>query len=138
MSKRFKALNMTRKQGNWVLYGLEPEDIERDLSSWEQWSQTQNQKEFLHLTVTGNGNWVHYHSPKHKISWDITLMHPCQQLRMVIYFFQIRLCILEDQLVIVYFELLKMNQSMTNKFNQSQFTCLSQPSNTNCCSTTRD
>ena len=48
ISKRFKAMGMIQKQGNWVPYELKPRRVERRFFACEQLFQRQNWKEFLY------------------------------------------------------------------------------------------
>ena len=52
--KRFKAMGMIQKQGNWVPYKLKPRDVERRLFACEQLLERQRRKGFLHRIVTGD------------------------------------------------------------------------------------
>ena len=69
ISKRFKAMEMIQKQGNWVPYELKPRDVERRFFAYEQLLQRQNRKRFLPRIVSGDEKWVHYDNPKRGKSW---------------------------------------------------------------------
>ena len=68
ISKRFKAMGMIQKQGNWMPYELKPRDVERRLFACEQLLVRQRRKGFLHRIVTGDEKWVHYDNPKRRKS----------------------------------------------------------------------
>ena len=51
VSKRLKALRMIQRKGNWVPYEMEPSDVERHLSTYEQLLQRQKRKGFLYRIV---------------------------------------------------------------------------------------
>nr|CUU98995.1 hypothetical transcript [Hymenolepis microstoma]CUU98996.1 hypothetical transcript [Hymenolepis microstoma] len=114
ISQRLKQLGMVGKEGYWVPHGLKPRNVELRLFDCEELLKSQTRKAFLHRIVTGDEKWVHYNNPnpnpRAKKSWGLPGGHteapvntsaeyPCFKghvLRLV-----------EDQLGVIYYELLK-------------------------------
>ena len=113
VSKRLKALGMIQKQGNWVPYELKPRDVERRFFTCEQLLQRQKRKGFLHRIVTGDEKWIHYDNPKRKKSWGKPGHASTSTAKPNIHGSKLMLCIWWDQLGVVYYELLKPNETIT-------------------------
>ena len=125
ISKRLKDIGIIQKQGNWVPYELKPRDVELRLFACEQLLARQRWKGFLHCIVTGDKKWVHYNNPKrrkscgypgHGFTWTAKPNHSSK----------IMLCIWWDQLGVVYYELLKMTETITGDRYRMQLMRLSQ------------
>jgi len=71
-------------------------------------------KDFLHHIVTGDEKWIHYDNPKKRKSHNITLGHASTSTaKPNIHGKKLMLCIWWDQLGVVYYELLKPNETIT-------------------------
>ncbi|KAM0729388.1 Mariner Mos1 transposase [Formica fusca] len=114
ISHRLKSLGLIQKQGNWVPYELTPRNVERRLFTCEMLLARQKRKGFLHRIVTGDEKWIHYDNPKRKKSWG----PPGHASKLL-------LCIWCDQLGVVYYELLKPNETITGAVYRTQLMRLS-------------
>lgn len=113
VAKRLKALGMIQKQGHWVPYELKPRDVERRFFTCEQLLQRQKRKGFLHRIVTGDEKWIHYDNPKRRKSWCKPGHASTSTAKPNIHGSKLMLCIWWDQLGVVYYELLKPNETIT-------------------------
>mgnify|MGYP003334104996 CR=1 FL=1 len=113
ISKRLKALGMIQKQGNWVPYELKARDVERRFFVCEQLLQRQKRKGFLHRIVTGDEKWIRYDNRKRKKSWGLPGHTTLSSPRPNIHGSKLMLCIWWDQLGVIYYELLKPNETIT-------------------------
>ena len=84
---------------------LKPRDVERRFFAFKRLLQRQNRKGFSHRIVTGDQKWVHYDNTKRKKSWGLPGHASSLTARLNIYDAKIMLCILWDQLGMVYYEL---------------------------------
>lgn len=125
ISRRLKALGMIQKQGNWVPHELKPRDIERRFFTCEQLLQRQNRKGFLHRIVTGDEKWIHYDNPKRKKSWGPPGHASSSTAKPNIHGAKLMLCIWWDQLGVVYYELLKPNETISGDVYRRQLIRLS-------------
>ena len=79
-----------------------------------------NRNFFLHRIVTGDEKWIHYDNPKRKESW----WPPGHASRFTakpnIHGKKLLLCIRWDQLGVVYYELLKPNETITGSVYRTQ------------------
>lgn len=125
VSKRLKALGMIQKQQHWVPYELQPRDIERRLFTCEQLLQRQKRKGFLHRIVTGDEKWIHYDNPKRRKVWGKPGQASTSLAKPNIHGSKLLLCIWWDQLGVVYYELLKPNETITGDRYRKQLMQLS-------------
>ena len=125
ISRRLHAMGMISKQGNWVPYELKPRDVERRFSMCEQLLQRQNRKGFLHRIVTGDEKWIRYDNPKRKKSWVRPGTPSTPIPKPNIHGSKLMLCIWWDQQGVVYYELLKPNETITGERYRLQFMRLS-------------
>lgn len=125
ISHRLKALGMIQKQGNWIPHELKPRDIERRLFTCEQLLQRHNRKGFLHRIVTGDEKWIFYYSPKRRKSWDKPGHAPASTAKLNIHAEKLMLCIWWDQFGVIYYELLRPNETITGERYQEQLMQLS-------------
>lgn len=125
ISHRLKAMGMIRKVGNWVPYELKPRDVERRFFTCEQLLQRQERKGFLHRIVTGDEKWIHYDNPKRRATWGYPGHASSSTAKANIHGEKIMLCIWWDQLGVVYYELLKPNETVTGKLYRRQMMRLS-------------
>lgn len=112
VSKRLKALGMVSKAGHWVPYELKPRDIERRFFISEQLLARQKRKGFLHRIVTGDEKWIRFDNPKRKKSWGPPGHASVPIAKPNIHGKKLMLCIWWDQLGVIYFELLKPNETI--------------------------
>ena len=113
VSKRLKTMGLIQKQGNWVPYELKARDVERRLFACEQFLERQKRKGFLHRIITGDEKWIHYDNPKRKKSWVSPGEPSTSTPKRNIHGHKVLLCIWWDQQGVVYYELLKPNETVT-------------------------
>lgn len=125
ISKRLKSLGMIQKQGHWVPYELKPRDVERRFCMCEQLLQRQRRKGFLHRIVTGDEKWIHYDNPKRKKSWGPPGHQSTSTAKPNIHGSKLMLCIWWDQIGVLYYELLKPNETIDGQRYRLQLMRLS-------------
>ena len=125
ISKRLKAMGMIRKVGHWVPYELKPRDVERRFMACEQLLQRHKRKGFLHRIVTGDEKWVHYDNPKRRATYGYPGHASTSTSAQNIHGLKVMLCIWWDQLGVVYYELLKPNETITGDVYRRQLMRLS-------------
>lgn len=113
VSKRLKALGMIQKQGHWVPYELKPRDVERRFLMCELLLQRHKRKGFLHRIITGDEKWIHYDNPKRRKSWGKPGHASTSSAKPNIHGSKLLLCIWWDQQGVIYYELLKPNETIT-------------------------
>ena len=106
-------MGMIQKQRNWVPYELKPRDVEERFFAYEQLLQRQNRKGFLYCIVTGDEKWVHYDNPKRRKSWEMPEHASTSTARPNIHGAKVMLYIWWEQLSVVYYELLKSSETIT-------------------------
>ncbi|GJQ73881.1 hypothetical protein Trydic_g18816 [Trypoxylus dichotomus] len=120
ISKRFHALGMIQKQGTWVPYDLSPRDVERRFFACEQPLHQQKRKGFLHRIVAVGEKGIHYSNPKKGKSWGLPGHASTSSARRNIRAAKIMLCICWDQVGVIYYELLKPNEAITEELHLLQ------------------
>lgn len=125
VSKRLKQLGMIQKQGHWVPYALKPRDVERRFLMCELLLQRQRRKGFLHRIVTGDEKWIHYDNPKRRKSWGHPGHASTSSAKPNIHGSKLLLCIWWDQQGVIYYELLKPNETITGERYRLQLMRLS-------------
>jgi len=125
ISHRLKSLGMIQKQGNWVPYELKPRNVERRFFTCEMLLARHKRKGFLHRVVTGDEKWIHYDNPKKKKSWGPPGHASTSTAKPNIHGKKLMLCIWWDQLGVVYYELLKPNETITGALYRTQLMRLS-------------
>ena len=125
ISKRLHALGMIQKQRTWVPYDLKPRDVERRFFAYEQLLQRQKRKGFLHRVVTGDGKWIHYSNPKRRKSSGLLGHASTSSARPDIHAAKVMMCIWWDQVGVIYYELLKPNETTTGERYRMQLMRLS-------------
>lgn len=125
VGKRIKAMGMIHKQGHWVPYELKPRDVERRFFTCEQLLQRQKRKGFLHRIVTGDEKWIRYDNPKRKKSYGYPGHASTSTAKPNIHGSKLMLCIWWDQMGVVYYELLKPNETITGDLYRTQLMRLS-------------
>lgn len=126
ISRRLKSIGMIQKQGNWLPYELKSRDVERRKFICELLLQRHQRKNFLHRILTGDEKWVRFDNPKRRKSW----CRPGEPSKSIakpnIHSAKLMLCIWWDQLGVVYYELLKPNETITSEVYKHQIEQLSQ------------
>lgn len=125
VSKRLKTMGLIQKQGNWVPYELKARDVERRLFACEQFLERQKRKGFLHRIITGDEKWIHYDNPKRKKSWVLPGQPSTSFAKPNIHGMKLMLCIWWDQRGVIYYELLKPNETITGERYRTQLMRLS-------------
>ena len=125
ISKRLHALGMIQKQRTWVPYDLKPRDVERRFFPCEKLLQRQKRKGFLYRIVTGDEKWIHYSNPKRRKSWGLPGHASTSSAWPNIHAVKVMLCICWDQVGVIYYELLKLNETITGERHRTQLMCLS-------------
>ena len=120
VSKRLKVMGMIQKQGNWVPYELKPRDVERRFFTCEQLLERQKRKGFLDRIVTGDEKWIHYDNPKRRKSWVKPGQPSTSTAKSNIHGSKLMLCIWWDQRGVIYYELLKPNETITGERYRTQ------------------
>ena len=82
-------------------------------------------KGFLHRIVTGDEKWIHYDNPKKRKSWGSPGYASTSIAKPNIHGKKVMLCIWWDQLGVVYYELLKPNETVTGALYRTQLMRLS-------------
>lgn len=113
VGKRLKNLGIIQKEGHWVPHELKPRDIERRLFTCELLLQRQKRKGFLHRIVTGDEKWIHYDNPKRRKSWVKPGEPSTSVAKPNIHGSKLLLCIWWDQRGVIYYELVKPNETIT-------------------------
>ena len=116
---------MVQKQGNWVPYELTPRNVERRFSTCEMLLVRHKRKGFLHRIVTGDEKWIHYDNLKRKKSLGPPGHASRSTAKPNIHGIKLLLCIWWDQLGVVYYELLKPNETITGAVYWTQLMRLS-------------
>ena len=113
VSKRLKVLVMIQKQGNWVPYELKPRDVERHFVTCELLLQRQKRKGFLKRVLTSDKKWIHYDNPKRRKSWGKPGHASISSKKPNNHRSKLLLCICWNQQGVIYYELLKTNETIT-------------------------
>lgn len=118
--RRLKVMGMIQKQGNWLPYDLQPRDIERRLFACEELLKRCQRKRFLHRIVTGDEKWIQFDNSKRKKSWGLPGHASTSTSKPSIHGCKLLLCIWWDQMGVVYYELLRPNETITGDFYKLQ------------------
>ena len=124
ISYRLKSLGMIQKQGNWVPYELKSRNVERRFFTCEMLLARHKRKGFLHHIVIGE-KWIHYDNPKKRKLLGPLGHASTSTVKLNIHGKTLILCIWWDQLGIVYYELLKPNETITGALYRTQLMTLS-------------
>ena len=123
--KRLHALGMIQKQVTSVPYHLKPKDVNRRFFACGQLLERQKRKGFLHRIVTVDEKWIYYRSPKRRKSWGLPGHASTSLARPNIHAAKVMLCIWWDQVGVIYYELLKPNETITGERYRTQLMRLS-------------
>ena len=124
---------MIQKQGNWVRYELTPRNVERWFFACEMLLVRHKRKGFVHRIVfnfssqvtTCDEKLIHYDNPKRKKSWGPPVPAWTSIAKPNIHGKELLLCIWRDQLGVVYYELLKPNETIIGAVYRIQLMRLS-------------
>ena len=116
---------MIQKQGNWVPYELKPRNVERRFFTCEMLLARHKRKGFLHRIVTGDEKWIYYDNLKKRKSQGPSDHALTSTAKPNIHRKKLTLCIWWDQLGVVYYELLKSNETITGALYRTQLMRLS-------------
>lgn len=125
ISQRLQSLGMIQKQGTWVPYELKPRNVEARFLTCQLLLERHQRKGFLHRIVTGDEKWIRYDNPKQKKSWGRPGHASTSTARPNIHGTKRLLCIWWDQLGVVYYELLRENETVTGALYRTQLMRLS-------------
>jgi len=90
------------------------------LFTCEQLLQRQKRKGVLHRIVICDEMWIHYYNPKRRRSWDKSSHASTYLTKPNIHYSKLLLCVWWDQLGVVYYELLKRNETITGAHHRLQ------------------
>ena len=94
-------------------YKLKPRDVERRFVTCELLLKRQKRKGILHRIVTGNEKWIHYDKSKHRKWWGKPGYASTSSAKPNNHGSKLRRCIWWDQQGVIYYELLKTNETIT-------------------------
>ena len=113
ISRHLHAMGKTRKLGRWVPHQLNGNQLEARITACRKHLAEHKNRSFLHRIVTGDEKWVYYDNPKRKAAYvDPGQPGPSQPKR-DIHCQKVMLCIWWDQKGVVYYELLKPDETVT-------------------------
>lgn len=114
VSKRLKRMGMVNKQGHWVPNELKPRYVERRLFACEQFLERQKRKGFLDRIMTAGKRWIHYDNPECKgTRRRYSSRASTSTARSNNDSSKVMLCIWWDQSGVIYYELLRPNETVT-------------------------
>ena len=87
--------------------------VERRFFACEQLLQRQKRKGFFSRIVTGDEKWMYYSNPERRKSWGLPGHASTSSARPNIHAAKVMLCIWWDQVGVIYYELLKPNETIT-------------------------
>ena len=120
ISKRLKAAGYIQKQGNWVPHELKPRDVERWFCMSEMLLERQKKKSFLHRIVTADEKWIHYDNLKRKQSYVKPDQPAKSTAKPNIHGAKVMHCIWWDQKGVLYYELLKLSETINGERYRTQ------------------
>jgi len=113
ISRRLHAMGKIRKLGKWVPHQLNENQLRARIETCKKHLAVHKKHSFLSRIVTGDEKWVYYENPKRKAAYvDPGQPGPSQPKR-DIHARKVMLCIWWDQKGVVYYELLKPNETVT-------------------------
>jgi len=110
ISMRLHAMGKVQKIGKWMPHELNDRQMERR-HTCQILLTRQKRKSFLHRIMTGDEKWIYFQNPKRKKSW----IDPAQSLTSSSKpnrFGRKTLCVWWDQEGVIYYELLKLNETV--------------------------
>ena len=101
-------------------WDLKPRDVDRRFFACEQLLQRQKRKSFLHRIVKGDEKLILCSNPKRRKSRRLPGHASMSSARPDIHAAKVMLCIWWDQVGVIYYELLKPNETITGERYQTQ------------------
>ena len=96
---------------------LKLRDVKWHLVTCEQLLQQLKRKVFLHYIVTGDEKWIHYSNLKHRRSWGKLSYASTSAAKPNIHGLKLLLCICWNQLIVAFYELLKLTKTITRSLS---------------------
>lgn len=112
VSDRLKAMGKIQKEGKWLPHELTEIGIQNRYNTCVSLLSRQKKKHFLHQIVTGDEKWIHYDNPKRRKSWVDPGQPSVSAPKRDIHGSKVMLCIWWDSKGVVYYELLKPNETI--------------------------
>lgn len=126
VSRRLHAMGKIQKEGKWLPHELSETAISNRFNIAFSLLARQEKKSFLWRIVTGDEKWVYYDNPKRKKSWVSPGQPSIATPKRNIHGQKVLLCIWWDQQGVVYYELLKPNETVTGEHYKQQLQRLSE------------
>lgn len=113
ISRRLSSLGYVQRQGIWVPHELSARDRERRKTMCEILLERHKRKGFLYRIVTSDEKWIHYDNPKRKPAWVRPGEVVPSTSKRNIHGMKKMLCIWWDMKGVIYYEILKPNETIT-------------------------
>lgn len=113
VSRRLHAIGKIQKEGKWLPHRLTDSAIANRLNICISLLAKQRKKSFLWRIVTGDEKWIYFENPKRKKSWVDPGQPTTSTPKRNIHANKTMLCIWWDMEGVVYYELLKPNETIT-------------------------
>lgn len=113
ISVRLHAMGKIRKLGKWVPHQLSEKQLKERIDACKKHLAEHKKHSFLSRIVTGDEKWVYYDNPKRKASYVDPGQPSTSVPKRDIHCQKLMLCIWWDQKGVVYYELLKPNETVT-------------------------
>lgn len=126
VNRRLHAMGKVLKQGHWVPHELTEAHRERRFDTCNSLLSRQNKKSFLWKIVTGDEKWIYYDNPTRKGEWVDRGQATSSTPQRNIHGHKLLLCIWWDQKGVLYYELLRPNQTITAERYCQQLQLLSE------------
>ena len=118
--RRLQAMGKIQKEGKWQPHELTENAIANRLNISISLLAKHNKKSFLWRIVTGDEKWIFFNNPKRKESWVDPGQPSISTPKRNIHGHKAMLCIWWDMEGVVYYELLKPNETITTERYQQQ------------------
>jgi len=119
ISRRLRAMGKINKLGKWVPHNLNERQMENRKVTCEMLLQRHERKSFLYRIVTGDEKWIYFENPKRKKSWLSPGEASPSTSRPNRFGKKTMLCVWWDQSGVVYYELLKPDETVnTQRYRQ--------------------
>lgn len=125
VSRHLHAMGKIQKEGKWLPHELSESAIQNRFNIAVSLFARQKKKSFLWRIVTGDEKWIYFDNPKRKKSWVDPGQPSTSQPKRNIHGQKVMLCIWWDQQGVVYYELLKPNETVTADVYKRQINHLS-------------
>ena len=115
ISERLHAMGKIRKLGKWVPHQLDENQLNARITACTKHLAEHKKHSFLSRIVTGDEKWVYYDNPKRKADYVDPGQPSTAQAKRDIHCQKLMLCIWWDQKGVVYYELLKPNETVNKE-----------------------